>query len=99
MPRIQIRSIAVCISICFVALCLPTATLADDAKPEGVVSGFSDGRWRIEAGAATGFHSGRRDRSGDVLVTGNVEYEWPVYARCTLGLRAYPLFMYKQNDP
>lgn len=75
----------------------PSQSVGDEAK--GVVSGFQEGRWRIEAGVATGFHSGRRDRGGDVMVTGNVEYEWPVFARCTLGLRAYPLFLYKQDDP
>lgn len=64
-------------------------------------SGFHDGRWRIEVSGAVGYDSGRHDREGDSVFTGNVEYEWPVYARCTLGLRAYPLFMYDQNhdDP
>jgi hypothetical protein len=85
--------------VLFVVASFNTPVQACGDEPYGVVSGFNDGRWRTEVGASTGFHSGRRDRSGDVLATGNVEYEWPVFARCTLGLRAYPLFLYKQNDP
>ena len=78
-------------------LFVPAQTHGDDSNT--IKSGIGDGRWRTEVGASTGFHSGRRSRTGDVLVTGNVEYEWPLYARCTLGLRAYPLFLYHQNDP
>jgi len=81
----------------FAAFLSPVETCGDETY--GLFNGFDDGRWRAEVGASTGFHSGRRSRTGDALVTGNVEYEWPVFARCTLGLRAYPLFLYHQNDP
>lgn len=86
-------------ALCLLAatLAAPMITLGEDAY--GVIDGFNDGRWRNEVGVSTGFHSGRRSRTGDMLVKGNVEYEWPVFARCSLGLRAYPLFLYHQNDP
>jgi hypothetical protein len=60
--------------------------------------GFSDGNWRAEISVGTGIHSGRQSRSGDMLYMGNVEYEFPIYARTTLGLKAYPLFVYDQDD-
>ncbi len=81
----------------FVAI--PTATHAEEGSGYTLVNGFSEGRWRTEVGVSTGFHSGNRSRTNDLLVTGNVEYEWPIFARCTLGLRAYPLFLYKQDEP
>ncbi|MCC6155159.1 MAG: acyloxyacyl hydrolase [Candidatus Hydrogenedentes bacterium] len=86
-------------TLCWLAatLAAPMITSGEDAY--GVIDGFNDGRWRTEMGVSTGFHSGRRSRTGDMLVKGNVEYEWPVFARCSLGLRAYPLFLYHQNDP
>lgn len=74
------------------------AANADEGSTYGVFNGFGEGRWRVEVGGAAGFDSGKRDRSDDSVITGNVEYEWPVYARCTLGLRAYPLFLYNQDD-
>ncbi|MCC6153667.1 MAG: acyloxyacyl hydrolase, partial [Candidatus Hydrogenedentes bacterium] len=84
---------------CFFMAALVTPLVTSGEDSYGVVDGFSEGRWRTEVGVSTGFHSGNRSRTGDMLVTGNVEYEWPVVARCTLGLRAYPLFLYHQNDP
>ena len=84
-------------SLLVAALVAPMITAGEDTY--GVIVGFRDGRWRTEVGVSTGFHSGNRSRTGDMLVTGNVEYEWPVFARCSLGLRAYPLFLYHQNDP
>lgn len=81
------------------AFFVPVPIAAEDGGGYGIISGFSEGRWRTEMGVSTGFHSGRRDRSGDVVVKGSIEYEWPVFERCALGLRAYPLFLYKQNDP
>lgn len=77
----------------------PNSISADEGSGFALIEGFRDGRWRVEAGVSTGFHSGRRDRTGDTLVKGSVEYEWPVFARASLGLRAYPLFSYIQNDP
>ncbi|MCC6696793.1 MAG: acyloxyacyl hydrolase [Candidatus Hydrogenedentes bacterium] len=74
--------------------------LAESAQADNAITqGFGEGRWRTEVGAATGFHSGRRDRTGDIVVKGSLEYEWPIFARATLGLRTYPLFLYMQDDP
>ena len=84
---------------CLVAATFATPMITSGEDSYGVFDGFSDGRWRTEVGVSTGFHSGNRSRTGNMLVTGNVEYEWPVFARCSLGLRAYPLFLYRQNDP
>ena len=84
------------------ALLAPFANFffADSAQADNALTqGFGEGRWRTEFGAATGFHSGRRDRSGDIVLKGSVEYEWPLFARATLGLRTYPLFLYMQDDP
>lgn len=89
----------VVVPVAFLSAALLAPMVASGDESYGVIDGFSDGRWRTEVGVGTGFHSGRRSRTGDIQVTGNVEYEWPVFARCTLGLRAYPLFLYKQNDP
>lgn len=63
-----------------------------------VKEGFSEGNWRLEATVATGTRSGRNSRTGDMLYLTTIEYEWPVYARATLGLTAYPLFVYDQSD-
>ncbi|MCC6793635.1 MAG: acyloxyacyl hydrolase [Candidatus Hydrogenedentes bacterium] len=97
MPTRFFSTIAPLGSLLVAALVAPMITAGEDTY--GVIDGFRDGRWRTEVGVSTGFHSGNRSRTGDMLVTGNVEYEWPVFARCSLGLRAYPLFLYHQNDP
>lgn len=72
------------------------SVIAEEGPSSG---GESSGRWRAELSTAFGFDSGKNDRSGDVVVNGSIEYEWSVFARGTLGLRAYPLFLYSQNDP
>lgn len=68
----------------------------------GIISeakeGFSEGNWRAEVNLGAGVHSGRQSRSGDMLIGGNIEYEFPIYARATLGLKAYPLFTYNQDE-
>jgi hypothetical protein len=90
------------ISTLVVTLALPLGAcfLATPAHADNPITReFAEGRWRVEMGAATGFHSGRRDRSGDMVVKGSIEYEWPVYARGTLGLKTYPLFTYLQDEP
>lgn len=90
------------ISSLIATLALPIALCIFSAPAEAdnpITRGFAEGRWRVEFGAATGYHSGRRDRSGDIVVKGSVEYEWPVFARGTLGLRTYPLFTYIQDEP
>lgn len=58
---------------------------------------FKDGHWRLELSGAVGVHQ-RRDRTGDRMVTGIVEYEFPATARATLGLRLLPLFVYDEDD-
>lgn len=84
-----------------IAAMMATLALPGDVNA-GIISeakeGFSQGSWRAEITVATGFHSGRQSRSGDMLYMGNVEYEFPIYARTTLGLKAYPLFVYDQDD-
>lgn len=59
---------------------------------------FDEGNWRVELSTGLGIHSGSQDRSGDVLVTGTVEYEFPATQRTTLGLRLLPLLFYVQDD-
>ena len=62
--------------------------------------GFSppDGRWRIELQGADVFHSDKADREGNYFVTGSAEYEMPIRMHLTLGLRAYPLFYYREPE-
>jgi hypothetical protein len=81
--------------VCATVIVGSGVVFADD---NGDQCGFKEGRWRVEVSGALGYDSGKRDRQGDSVITGNIEYEWPVYARCTLGLRAYPLFVYNQDD-
>lgn len=86
---------ALTIAAIFATLALPgdvNAGIISEAK-----EGFSEGSWRAEVNLGTGIHSGRQSRSGDMLVGGNIEYEFPIYARTTLGLKAYPLFTYNQD--
>lgn len=86
-----IAALAVPVMACFLA----APAQADNA----LTRGFAEGRWRTEIGVATGFHSGRRDRTSDMVVKGSIEYEWPLFARGTLGLKTYPLFSYLQDEP
>lgn len=61
---------------------------------------FSEGQWRVEfSGTAIYTSSNKEQRSGDSLYTGSIDYTWPVSARTTIGIRAYPLFVYNQHDP
>ena len=59
---------------------------------------FGEGSWRVEFTAVGGAYSGKVDRGGDFWFTGSVEYDWPIYARAVLGLKAYPLFLYLQDE-
>jgi len=59
---------------------------------------FQEGHWRAELSTSFGIHSGSQDRSGDVLVTATVEYEFPTTQRTTLGLRLLPIMFYVQDD-
>lgn len=61
---------------------------------------FSEGRWRAEfSGTAVYTNRNGEERSGDSLYTGSIDYTWPVNTRATLGIRAYPLFVYNQREP
>ena len=59
---------------------------------------FSEGQWRLELQGANGFDSGSTDRSDDQLYGVNIEYEFPVLPRATLGLRLYPTLIYDGPD-
>ncbi len=63
-----------------------------------LLSRFEEGQWRAEFTAMAGLDAGRTSREGDYYFTGSVEYDWPVYARGVLGLKAYPLFVYLQDE-
>ncbi len=66
--------------------------------PVAAEAAWCDGKWRVELTGGTGIHSGGSDRSGDYMLRAAVEYEIPATARCTLGLRLLPLFVYEQNE-
>lgn len=59
---------------------------------------WKEGWWQAELATGFGLHSGRRSRSGDILVVGAVDYEIPASPRATLSLRAMPLFGYAQAE-
>jgi hypothetical protein len=60
---------------------------------------FRDGRWRVELQGVPALDNGKADREGDWYTSANVEYEWPMLHRWTMGLRGYPLFLfYERND-
>lgn len=80
-----------------------TGLVVTEARAAETVEGenwrFSDGWWRAELTGVGGMYSGKTSRGGDLMALGSFEYEFPMYARTTLGLRAYPLFYYHQDDP
>lgn len=59
---------------------------------------FNEGHWRLELSGGLGIDSGSEDRSGDVLIQGSAEYEFPATRRLTLGLRLLPIMVYTQDD-
>ncbi|NLV44822.1 MAG: acyloxyacyl hydrolase [Candidatus Hydrogenedentes bacterium] len=61
-------------------------------------AGFENGSWRLELSGGPGFTVGGRDREGDYLLKGTVEYEIPTTPHLSLGLRILPLFVYGQDD-
>lgn len=61
------------------------------------LSQFHDGEWRLEFAGVCAIHSGEKNREGDFYFTGSVEYGWPIFSRAVLGLKAYPLFLYREN--
>ncbi len=58
---------------------------------------FDAGKWRLELSGMGGVHSGSTDRSGDTLITGTLDYEFPASGHTTLGLRLMPLLVYGQD--
>jgi Lipid A 3-O-deacylase (PagL) len=81
-----------------ISVLLATAIFVLMPVTSAEADGFRDGRWRLEFGGAAGLPSNNREsRSGDFLVTGSAEYEFPIHARATFGLRAYPLFIYGES--
>ncbi|MEJ2033290.1 MAG: acyloxyacyl hydrolase [Deltaproteobacteria bacterium] len=62
-------------------------------------AGSAGGWWQFELGGGAGLDVFSRDRTGDILFTGFLEYELPVYSRVTLGFRLMPLFVYYQDEP
>lgn len=85
------RRLALIMAVASVLL-MPLATWAG--------MGSADGWWQFELGGGPGLAVGSaRDRSGDILLTGFVEYELPVQTRTTVGFRFMPLFIYTQDEP
>lgn len=85
--------------LCFA--CVATAALVlfggrpAQARPIEV----DEGMWRLELQGAAALHSKKTDREGDSFLTGSVEYEMPTaIPRLTVGLRGYPLFVYRDED-
>jgi hypothetical protein len=60
---------------------------------------FDQGHWRLELSGLAGLDVGGSDSTGSFLTSTAVEYEFPFSARCTLGLRLMPLFVYAQDTP
>ncbi len=54
-------------------------------------------RVRVELTTMTGFHSGRRSRSGDYAIRSNVDYEIPIVEHLTIAPRIIPLMYYNEN--
>ena len=59
---------------------------------------FRQGWWKAELTGGLGVNAtSHSDRTGDVLVTGVAEYEFPAASHFTMGLRFVPLFLYEQD--
>ncbi|NLO33999.1 MAG: acyloxyacyl hydrolase [Candidatus Hydrogenedentes bacterium] len=61
------------------------------------MAGWDEGRWQLELSGGPGISTGSRDRGGDVLLKGSLEYEIPTLPRLTVGLRMLPVFVYWQD--
>ncbi len=66
--------------------------------PSASAGNFSDGRWRLELSGGPALDAGSRDRNGDWMLTGYVDYEIPTTRHTALSLRAAPLFVYAQDE-
>ncbi len=59
---------------------------------------LAEGGWRLELSGGTALDSSNLDRSGDLLITGYLDYEIPTTSHTTLIIRTMPLFVYEQQD-
>lgn len=59
---------------------------------------FKNGNWRLELSGFAALRSGNRSRTGDIGSSASVEYEVPMTQHATFGLKAYPLFVFDQDD-
>lgn len=82
------------LSIALAASALATTLPASEAG----AGDFSEGRWRLELSGGPALDQGSEDRSGDALITGYVDYEFPTTNHTALSLRGMPLFVYTQDD-
>ena len=60
---------------------------------------FQEGHWRTELAGVDASLSNKYERDDDCFATASIEYAWPIHSHITFGLRAYPLFVYSQNEP
>jgi len=61
-------------------------------------TGWKNGKWRLELSGFAALRSGRRSRTGDFGFVGSAEYEIPLRKRLSIGIKAYPLYFYDQDD-
>ena len=83
----------------FAQILMAACVVTGVAAPAGAELDFDAGQWRLELSGLSGVHSGSTDRSGDLLITGTVDYEFPATEHTTLGLRLMPLLVYGQDTP
>jgi hypothetical protein len=77
---------------------LAASGLSLHAAAEELQESPNAGLWRVEIGAVAGGFSGESNRDGDFYFAGSIEYGWPVFSRAVLGLKAYPLFLYHEEE-
>ncbi len=58
----------------------------------------SDHEWRLEFTGIADTYSGDVGRDGDFYFTGSLECGWPIFSRAVLGLKTYPLFLYREKE-
>ncbi len=72
--------------------------IATTVTPNTWAEDASDARWRLELSGGPALEVGGRERNGDWLLSGYVDFEIPTTRHTALSLRAAPLFVYAQND-
>lgn len=82
----------------YLQMCTLLSIIALTASTAQAEARFQDGWWRAELFGAGGIDSGRDDRTGELMINGSIEYEFPLAQRTTLGLRLLPLFVYTQDE-